>query len=110
MFPSDLIGVVLAVSVVISAATAWAGNMLKIQRSENGVTVLKLIGRIGGDDVTQLQEIVSREPEPGLALDLRDLRLIDADGIRFLIRCEARGIRVENCPAYMREWMSEEKR
>ena len=64
----------------------------------------------GGDDLTQLQEIVSREPEPGLALDLRDLRLIDADGIRFLIRCEARGIRVENCPAYMREWMSEEKR
>ncbi len=110
MFPSDLIGVVLAVSAVISAATAWAGNMLKIQRSENGVTVLKLIGRIGGADLTQLQEIVSREPEPGLALDLRDLRLIDADGIRFLIRCEARGIRVENCPAYMREWMSEEKR
>ena len=110
MFPSDLIGVVLAVSAVISAATAWAGNMLKIQRSENGVTVLKLIGRIGGDDLTQLQETVSREPEPGLALDLRDLRLIDADGIRFLIRCEARGIRVENCPAYMREWMSEEKR
>ena len=110
MFPSDLIGVVLAVPAVISAAMAWAGNMLKIQRSEKAVTVLKLIGRIGGDDLTQLQEIVSREPEPGLALDLRDLRLIDADGIRFLIRCEARGIRVENCPAYMREWMSEEKR
>lgn len=83
---------------------------MKIQRSENGVTVLKLIGRIGVDDLTQLQEIVSREPQPGLALDLCDLRLIDADGIRFLIRCEARGIRVENCPAYMREWMSEEKR
>ncbi len=95
---------------MLSAATVRAGNMLKIQRSEKAVTVLKLIGRIGGDDLTQLQEIVSREPEPGLALDLRDLRLIDADGIRFLIRCEARGIRVENCPAYMREWMSEEKR
>ena len=83
--------------------------MLKIQRSVNGVTVLKVSGRIGDDDLTQLQEIVSREPDRGLVLDLCELKLIDADGIRFLIRCEARGISVDNCPAYIREWMSKEK-
>lgn len=83
---------------------------MKIQRSDNGGAVLKVSGQIGVDDLTQLQEILSREPEHGLALDLRDLKLIDADGIQFLIQCEARGIGVENCPAYIREWMSKEKR
>jgi ABC-type transporter Mla MlaB component len=84
--------------------------MLRIERSQNGGTVLKVSGQIGVDDLTQLQEIVSREADHRLALDLRELKRIDADGIRFLIRCEARGIRVENCPAYIRAWMSKETR
>ena len=83
--------------------------MLRIQRSTNDATVLKVSGQIGVNDLTQLQEIISREPEHGLALDLRDLKLIDSYGIQFLIRCEARGISFENCPAYIREWMSKEK-
>jgi anti-anti-sigma regulatory factor len=83
--------------------------MLRIERSANDVTVLTVSGQIGVDDLTELQAIVSREPEHGLVLDLRELKLIDADGIQFLIRCEARGIRVENRPAYIREWMSKEK-
>jgi hypothetical protein len=85
-------------------------HMLRIERCHNGGTVLKVSGQIGANDLTQLQEIISCEPDHGLTLDLRDLKLIDADGIQFLIRCWARGIRVENCPAYIREWMSNEQR
>ena len=84
--------------------------MLRIERSQNSATVFKVSGQIGVNDLAQLQEIISRERHDGLVLDLRELKLIDADGIQFLIRCEARGIRVENCPAYIREWMSNEKR
>jgi anti-anti-sigma regulatory factor len=83
--------------------------MLKIQRFENGATVLKVSGQIGVNDLAQLQEIVSPEAD-GLALDLCELKLIDSDGIRFLNQCKARGIRLENCPAYIREWMSREHR
>jgi anti-anti-sigma regulatory factor len=83
--------------------------MLRIERSQNGRTVLKVSGQIGVNDLAQLEEIVSREPDHGLVLDLRELKVIDADGIRFLIRCEARGISVANCPAYIREWMSREE-
>ncbi len=108
-FPMILAGVALAVRTAKSTGRLGLTHMLRIERFRNGVTVLKVIGRIGVDDLTQLQEIVSREPEPGLALDLRDVRLIDADAIRFLIRCETRGIRVENSPAYIREWMSKAK-
>jgi hypothetical protein len=40
---------------------------------------------------------------------LRDLRLADRDAVRFLRGCEADGMKVENCPAYIREWMDREE-
>jgi hypothetical protein len=83
--------------------------MLRIERFQDSATVLKVIGQIGVNDLTQLQEIVSRERLDWLVLDLCELKLIDVDGIQFLIRCEACGIRVENRPPYIREWMSKEK-
>ncbi len=42
-------------------------------------------------------------------LDLRDLRLADRDAVRFLRSCEAEGMKIENCPLYVREWMDREK-
>jgi hypothetical protein len=44
-----------------------------------------------------------------IILDLRDLRLGDRDAVRFLRGCEADGMKLENCPAYFREWMDREK-
>jgi ABC-type transporter Mla MlaB component len=82
--------------------------MLRIQRCATDATVLTVSGQIGVDDLTELQQILSREQNQGLALDLRELKRIDADGIRFLILCEARGIRVEHCAPYIREWMLKE--
>jgi hypothetical protein len=83
--------------------------MLRIQRSANDVPVLKVSGQIGVDDLAELEGIISCERQDGLVLDLCELKLIDSDGIQFLIRCEARGISVENSPAYIREWMSKER-
>jgi predicted metal-binding protein len=39
----------------------------------------------------------------------RDVRLADRDAVQFLRDCEARGMKLENCPAYLREWMEREK-
>ena len=44
-----------------------------------------------------------------IVLDLRDVRLADRDGVKFLRDCEADGMKLENCPAYIREWMEREK-
>ena len=44
-----------------------------------------------------------------IVLDLRDVRLADRDAVRFLRGCEADGMKLENCPAYIREWMDREK-
>ena len=44
-----------------------------------------------------------------IVLDLRDVRVADRDAVEFLRDCEADGMRLENCPAYAREWMEREK-
>ena len=40
-----------------------------------------------------------------VTLDLEELRLVDREAVRFLAVCEAEGIKLENCPLYIREWI-----
>jgi len=44
-----------------------------------------------------------------IVLDLRDVRLADRDAVKFLRSCERDGMKLANCPAYVREWMEREK-
>ena len=84
--------------------------MLKIQRSANGNVAFTLSGRIEADDVTELQRLLDLEPVARhLVLDLEDVTLADRDAVTFLMRCEQSGIRLENCPPYIREWIEREK-
>jgi len=43
-----------------------------------------------------------------IILDLQELRLADRDAVKFLRSCERDGMNLENCPAYVREWMDRE--
>jgi predicted metal-binding protein len=60
------------------------------------------------EHVAELKELFDRDYR-SIILDLRDLRLADRDAVRFLRGCEADGMKLENCPAYVREWMDREK-
>jgi hypothetical protein len=40
---------------------------------------------------------------------LEDLTLVDQDAVTFLRRCEAGGVQLENCPAYIHEWINGER-
>jgi len=44
-----------------------------------------------------------------IVLDLRDVRFADRGAVKFLSSCERDGMKLENCPAYVREWMDREK-
>lgn len=81
--------------------------MWKVRRVQNGDgTVFKLIGRLEGDQLNELQEVLASEVSAlDLILDLTDVRLVDQDIVRFLADCEARGARLQNCPDYIREWI-----
>jgi hypothetical protein len=85
--------------------------MLKIQRLAQGAFVLfTLSGRIQADDVAELQRLFDLEAtKQNLTLDLHEVKLVDREAVRFLARCEAEGITIVHCPAYIRVWIEREK-
>jgi anti-anti-sigma regulatory factor len=85
--------------------------MLKITRVANGEVVFKLSGRMGAENINEIKTLFSAEASGHrLVLDLKDLTLVDQDVVSFLRRCEADGIHLKNCPAYIREWITGEVR
>jgi anti-anti-sigma regulatory factor len=71
-------------------------------------TIVMLIGRITSPDVQRLKEQIAEVPGP-VALDLRQVRLVDLDAARFLAAAERRGIELRHLPPYVREWVNLEK-
>ena len=83
--------------------------MLKIQRKANGRVVFTLSGRIGADDIDELCRLLELDGANTLiALDLKDVTLVDRDAVKFLADCEAGSVKLENCPPYVREWIGRE--
>ena len=41
-----------------------------------------------------------------VVFDLMEVTLVDSEVVRFLVQCETNDLRLVNCPAYIREWMS----
>jgi anti-anti-sigma regulatory factor len=84
--------------------------MLKIQRSANGRTLFTLSGRIEAEDVKELRQLLALETGgKQLVLDLRDVTLVNEGAVKFLAGCEADSVKLENCPAYIREWIQRVK-
>ncbi len=64
--------------------------MLKITRAANGEVVIKLSGRMGAENISELETLISAEASGRrIVLDLKDLTLVDQDAVSFLRRCEA---------------------
>ena len=73
-----------------------------------GITVFTLSGNMQAEEVAELKTLFDADYRT-IVLDLRDVRLADRDAVKFLRECEADGMKLENCPAYVREWMDREK-
>jgi predicted metal-binding protein len=63
---------------------------------------------MGAEHVVELKELFDSNYR-NIILDLQELRLADRDAVKFLRSCERHGMKLENCPAYVREWMDREK-
>lgn len=80
--------------------------MIRIRRViESGTVILIVSGRIGSAALPDLRELIQREKGAERVLDLAEVNLVDAEAVRFLAECEAQGIRLAQCPAYIREWI-----
>jgi hypothetical protein len=85
--------------------------MLRIQRSENGEVVFTLSGQMDEDPIAELETLINSEANGRrIILDLKDLTLVNENAITFLERCEANSIALKNCPAYIREWITRQRR
>jgi hypothetical protein len=84
--------------------------MLKIKRAANGEVVFTLCGRMAAENVAELETLFGSEPKGRrIVLDLKDLTLVDREAVRFLESCETDSIKIRNCPAYIREWITRER-
>ncbi len=85
--------------------------MLKITTVVNGEVVIKLSGRMDAENIGELEALMTSEADGRrIVLDLRDLTLVDQDAVSFLKRCEEDNITLKNCPAYIREWITRERK
>jgi hypothetical protein len=81
--------------------------MLKIERTANGYVLFAVSGRLEADSLRELSALLALESSARpVTLDLRDLVLVDRDGVSFLRGCAEKGIELRNCPHYIRIWMA----
>lgn len=81
----------------------------RIHRAVTSDTVVfALSGDMDADHATRLQEFLATEANGPVTLDLRDVTLVDRAAVRFLVRVQAAGIRIINCPEYVRSWIAAE--
>jgi hypothetical protein len=86
-------------------------RVLRITRVANLEVVLTVSGRLDAENLHELKTVVNSEANSRrIVLDLKDLFLVDQDAVRFLERYEADNITLKNCPAYIREWITGERK
>jgi predicted metal-binding protein len=72
--------------------------------------VFILIGRIEKPAIAELKRLFEVQTDyRDIILDLEDVSVVDREVMRFFMSCEADGVKLENCPPYIREWMEREK-
>jgi hypothetical protein len=83
--------------------------MLKISRRQTGedTVELALSGRLQFEHVNELRGLI-RQEEFNVALDLREVNLLDREAVEFLVACEMDGVSLNNCSPYIREWVTRE--
>jgi len=69
--------------------------------------IIALSGRIETENLTQLEALITTDLSRPV-LDLKEVNLVSREVVRFLAQCEGTGIKIQNCPAYIREWITRE--
>ena len=63
------------------------------------------------EHIAELEKYIKAEGNRRpIVLDLNDVTLVGRDAVIFLERCEADGINLRNCAAYVREWITRQRR
>jgi hypothetical protein len=74
--------------------------------TEQGL-VLYISGRLAAEDL----DVVRTSLDGGrvVAIELAEVELVSRDAVKLLAHAEDEGIELRSCPAYIREWMTNER-
>jgi len=75
--------------------------------SADDLVVFRVSGRITAQDVGMIQDLLRQESST-VAIDLKDVLLVDREAVTLLASSEFNGLEIRNCPAYIREWITRE--
>ena len=68
-----------------------------------------LSGEVDREHADRLEELLANEANDQPVLDLSDVTLVDRTAVHFLLLLEDRGVRIVNCPGYVRSWIAAER-
>ena len=74
--------------------------------TEQGL-VLCVSGRLAEEDLELVR--MALDGRQVVAIDLAEIELVSRDAVKVLVRAEAEGIELRSCPAYIREWIKNER-
>ncbi len=74
--------------------------------AEHGL-VLTISGQIGTEDLEVVRTALGERHV--VAIELSELELVNREAVRLLAQAEAEGIAIKSCPAYIREWITNER-
>lgn len=83
----------------------------RIETAARGrLKVFALSGRVETQAIAELRRLFGLQTDcRDIVLDLKDVSLVSRDAMGFLSCREADGVKLENCPSYIREWIEREK-
>jgi hypothetical protein len=74
--------------------------------NEQGL-LLYISGRLASEDLGGVRTALDRRRVN--AIELPEVELVDRDAVKLLAQAEAEGIELRNCPAYIREWVTNKR-
>jgi hypothetical protein len=74
--------------------------------TEQGL-VLCISGRLAEEDLELVR--MALDGRRVVAIDLGDVELVSRDAVKVFVRAEAEGIELRSCPAFIREWITNER-
>jgi anti-anti-sigma regulatory factor len=78
------------------------------KKSQGGTTTIRLIGHFQAEHIGELKKQLEDDGSQ-LALDLKEVTIVDVEVVRFLGSREAAGVKIVHCPRYVREWIARER-
>jgi hypothetical protein len=74
--------------------------------TERGL-VLYISGRLAEEDLDVVRNAL--DGSRVVAIELAAVELVSRDAVKLLVQVEDRGIELRSCPAYIREWITNER-